>query len=103
MTYVKMALWAFVVIYVVDISGFTDSWRAALSRFLRIQRLRALPPFDCGKCAVFWTCMIYAGCSGELSVWTFAFSCLLSFLTYPAGQLLIVGRDVLLRLINKLI
>ena len=49
----QLLLLAASVTYIVDVSGFTESWRALLARVLHIRpdQLRALPPFDCGKCA----------------------------------------------------
>ena len=52
-TALQLLLLAASVTYIVDVSGFTESWRALLARVLHIrpENLRALPPFDCGKCA----------------------------------------------------
>ena len=57
----QLLLLAASVTYIVDVSGFTDAWRALLSRLLRIRpdNLRALPPFDCGKCATFWAVLVW--------------------------------------------
>ena len=101
-TYATMALAAAVAVYVVDVSGFTDSWRALLARLLRVKALRPLPPFDCGKCASFWTAVITAAVLGELSVVTVAFSALLSLLSLPAGQLMLFIREGLAALIGRL-
>lgn len=62
-TYLQLLLVAAVVLYIVDLSGFTDSWRDALSRALGIKapnRLRALPPFDCGACLTWWASLAWA-------------------------------------------
>ena len=100
--YIDLLLVAIVTIYVVDISGFTDSWRGAVARFLKISNLRPLPPFDCGKCMTWWICLIYAICSGHFSLWTIAFSALLSHLSVPIGGALIFIREWLNWLTNKL-
>ena len=57
--YATLALVALTVIYVVDLSGFTESWRRALKRALGLRTLRRLPPFDCGKCATFWAVLLW--------------------------------------------
>lgn len=103
-TIIDIILLSFIVIYIVDLSGFTDSWRAALAKALHITdaALRPLPPFDCGKCATWWACIIYLICTGHLSLPLIAFSALLSFLSYPIGQLLVFCREGILAIVNKM-
>lgn len=101
-TYLQMTLAALVAVYVVDVSGFTDSWRDALARLLRVKTLRPLPPFDCGKCAAFWTAIITAAVLGDLNVATVAAASLLSLLSLPAGQIMLFIREGLTALVNKL-
>jgi hypothetical protein len=67
MIYIDLLLVALVTIYVVDISGFTESWRSLVATKLHVSRLKPLPPFDCGKCMTWWVCLIYALCTGHLS------------------------------------
>ena len=100
--YIELTLVALVTIYIVDVSGFTDSWRGAISRWLKVSNLRPLPPFDCGKCMSWWVCLIYAICTGEITLGTVAYSALLSLLSFPIAQILIFIRESLLWLINKI-
>ena len=100
--YINLLLVALITIYIVDISGFTESWRAALARILKVKALKPLPPFDCGKCATWWVCLIYALCVNRLSLATIAFSALLSFLSIPIGGALIFIREWINWIINKL-
>lgn len=101
-TYLAMTLAALVAVYVVDVSGFTDSWRAALARLLRVRDLRPLPPFDCGKCAAFWTAIVTAVVLRDFTLPAVALAALLSLLSLPAGQLMIFIREGLAALINTL-
>lgn len=101
-TYLQMTLAALVAVYVVDVSGFTDAWRGALARLLRVKVLRPLPPFDCGKCASFWTAIITAAVLRDLTVATVAAAALLSLLSLPAGQIMLFIREGLCALINRL-
>lgn len=101
-TYLQMTLAALVAVYVVDVSGFTDSWRDGLARLLHVKALRPLPPFDCGKCAAFWTAIITAAVLGDLNVATVAAAALLSLLSLPAGQIMLFIREGLTALVNKL-
>lgn len=100
--YTHLFLVGLVTIYIVDISGFTESWRSALARLLKISAMRSIKPFDCGKCMAWWVCIIYALCTGHLNLGTIAFSALLSHLSVPLGETLIFIREWFTRIIDKL-
>ena len=72
MIYLELLAVAAVAVYIVDprLSGFTNSWRAALARILHVRELRPLKPFDCPKCMAWWSCVVYAlaGTSGASAV-----------------------------------
>ena len=98
--FVDLLLVASVTIYIVDISGFTGSWRSLLSRCTGVKNLRNLPPFDCGKCMTWWVCLIYAWANWGLSLPIIAYAALLSFLSVPIGNLLIFIREWIIRIID---
>lgn len=104
MIYIDLLLVALVTIYIVDLSGFTQSWRALVAKFIGVSEkaLKPLPPFDCGLCMTWWVCIIYALCCSQLNIYTLAYSALLSFLSVPLGQVLMVAREWLISLTNKL-
>lgn len=99
--YIHLILVALITIYIVDISGFTESWRGALAKAVNRPVLRPLKPFDCSLCMTFWACCIYALYYGQLSVWTIALSAFLSLLSNPLGGLLIFIREWMIWLIDK--
>lgn len=104
MVEIDILLVALVTIYIVDLSGFTDSWKSGFASFLGIkaERLKSIKPFDCGQCMTWWVCNI---CAIILHNWTLnmvAYIALLAFLSYPIGQLMIFIREAILSLINKL-
>lgn len=101
-TFASIALAAAVAVYVVDVSGFTESWRRLLARWLQVKALRPLPPFDCGKCASFWTGIVTAAVLRDLTLATAAFSALCSLLALPAGQVMLFIREGLTQLIGRL-
>lgn len=100
--YLQLFFIALVVVYIVDLSGFTDSWRGALARWLKVPALRPLPPFDCGQCMVWWVTIIWALCCGRLTLAVLAYCAALSFLAIVLGQLLDTIREAFLSLINKI-
>lgn len=92
---------AFITIYIVDLSGFTQSWRGFIARSLKVERLRPLPPFDCSLCMVWWVCLAYALIVGEFSLPVVAYAALLSFLSTPMGMVANLVKDAMIWLINK--
>ena len=48
--YIDLLLIAAITIYIVDLSGFTESWRTALTRLIKAKELRPIRPFDCSLC-----------------------------------------------------
>lgn len=103
--YTDLLLMSLTVSYIVDVSGFTQSWRSALARWLgrNVSALRPLPPFDCGKCMTFWSCLILTLIEGAFSLPVLAYICLLSCLSVTAGQIFIFIREGLSRLLDMLI
>lgn len=98
--YLQQTILAAIVVYIVDVSGFTQSWRDALARWLHIQHLRPLPPFDCGKCATFWAALILAAVRGQFDLTTIAAAAALSLLSLPICQLLLFIREALCALLD---
>ena len=100
--YLRLFFVALVVVYIVDLSGFTDSWRGALARWLKVPALRPLPPFDCGQCMVWWVTTIWALCCGQLNEAMAVYCAALAFSAIVLGQLLDTIREAFLALINKI-
>ena len=100
--YLQQFYIALIAVYVVGVSGFTQSWRSLIARWLggTERQLRPLPPFDCEKCATFWACVILAAVRGQLGLPTVAAACGWSLLSYPLAQLMIFIRNTLLRWIR---
>lgn len=103
--YVQLALVAAVIVYGVAVSGFTQSWRSALARWLHTteEELQPLPPFDCERCASFWACIIWAAIQGQLGLLTVAEAAALSLLSLPLAGMMVFIRESLTALFDKLI
>lgn len=100
-TIIDIILVALVTIYIVDLSGFTETWLSFLSHY-KNRKITELKPFTCSLCMVWWVCLIYAAIVGNLTIPVVALIALLSLLSVPCGQLLILIRETFLKVINKL-
>ena len=98
---VELILVALITIYVVDLSGFTDTWLKFLSAY-KGRKITELKPFSCSLCMVWWVCLAYLVTTSQLTLSLVAFTALLSFLSIPMGQILVLLREVMLYIINKL-
>ena len=94
--YIDILILDLVVIWIVDISGFTDSWMTALSRWLGRQ-IRPVKPFACSLCMSWWTGLAYAVITGNVTIPVIGYCALLSYLSFPLSQLLIFIHENLLK------
>ena len=98
---IDIILVALVTIYIVDLSGFTETLLKVISAY-KGRKITELKPFTCSLCMARWVCLIYAAIVGNLTIPVVALIALLSLLSVPFGQLLMLIRGVFLKVINKL-
>lgn len=95
-------LWvALITIYIVDLSGFNETLLTFISHYTG-KRVTSFKPFSCSLCMVWWAGLIYLLIVGAFTLPYIAMVALLSFLSVPLGQLLILIREALNKAIDKL-
>lgn len=99
--FANITLATLIVVYIVDVSGFTDSWLAALSRWLG-HTVRSFKPFSCSTCMTWWTGIIIAAATGNFIFPVLAYCTLMAFLAPAIGQLALAIRDIILKAVDKL-
>jgi hypothetical protein len=100
--YIDLLFIAAITIYIVDLSGFTESWRSALTRWLKAKELKPIRPFDCSLCMTWWVGIIYAVCTGSVTLPVIAYIAALSFLSLPISHVFIFIREGITFLLNKM-
>lgn len=98
---VDILLLAAIIVFIVDLSGFTQSWKKWLGKWLKVQ-IGEVPPFDCSLCLTFWAGLIYLIVKGDLSILTLAYLALVSYCTVLMGQVLTAIRELLSALVRYL-
>ena len=98
--YLDILLLSLVVIWIVDVSGFTQSWMNALSRWLNRQ-IRPVKPFACSLCMTWWTGLVYALITRNLSIPIVAFCALMAYLSFPISQLMIFIHSTLMQWMSR--
>ena len=99
--YIDLLMVAVITIYIVDLSGFTETLLKVISVY-KGRKITELKPFSCSVCMVWWVCLIYAVIVGNLTIPVVALIALLSLLSVPCGQLLILIREAFLKVITKI-
>ena len=102
----EILLIAAIVVFVVDLSGFTESWRRPLSDWLHRKTgymIKHFPTFDCSLCLTFWAGLIWLAIRNAFTLPNVAFVCLAAYLTIPIGTTLTALRDLLLAVVNWII
>ena len=99
-----LLLWA-VVVFIVDLSGWTQTWLGWLSRFTTrhgYPAVKELRPFSCSLCMVWWTGLAWAWLQGQFSLPVVAYIAGLSFLSITLRELFIFIRETLTNAIANL-
>lgn len=89
-----------IVVFIVDISGFTETWKGWLGKWLGVTVGR-VRPFDCSLCASFWANIVLLLCTHALTLPCLAFACLLAALTVQIGQVIQMLRYALDSAVRK--
>lgn len=102
--YGRLTLLAIVIVYIVDLSGFTQVWRGLLASLLDINeaKMKSIKPFDCSQCMTWWSCIIYSLIMGEFTLLTLAYIAILALFSFPIGQFMLFLYELVTKVINTL-
>ena len=89
------------VVFIVDLSGFTESWLSAFSRWLG-RRVTSVKPFTCSLCMTWWTGIVYLIVTGRFCLPLLAYVAGLAFFSFPISEGLIFIKETLLKWISHL-
>lgn len=104
MIYLNLILIALVSVLIIDISGFIESLKLLISKWLTKSNLQStqyrIKPFDCSFCMTFWVGLVYTIVTGSFNLVTLAAILLIAFMTEPIKQLLLLVKDLLIKIID---
>lgn len=102
----KLLLIQFIVVFIVDISGFIDTVKEKLSKLLTNNRIATtnyrIRPFDCSLCANFWTSLIYLLVTNQFTLQYIAFICLMSGTTILTKDIFFTLSDCITKILQKI-
>lgn len=99
--YIQLLLIAFIVVFVVDLSGFTQSWQGTV-RKLSKGKVHIGKPFDCSLCMVFWVCVVFSFLENQLNVIVFAYICALAFFADVIGGIFTIVKSSVNLIMDKI-
>lgn len=106
----KLLLIAFIVVFIVDISGAVESFKSLLKWLLTKGKMKdsnyILKPVDCSLCQIFWCGLAYLLFTGNFTIPYIGFVCLLSYFSDILKSAILLVGDVIktvYKLIYKLI
>lgn len=106
MILLKLTIICLVNVLIIDISGFIDSVKSLISKVLTNKQIDTtnfrLKPFDCSFCMTFWTGLIYTIVIGQFTLVNLLIILLLAFMTEPIYRILLLIKDMILKLIDKI-
>lgn len=104
MLLLKLLTITLVNILIIDISGIIKDIKTTLSTLLTKSKFKTdkfrLKPFDCSFCMTFWTGLIYLFYVNQFSLFNLLIILLLAFFTDPLKQLLLLLKDLFIKIIN---
>lgn len=94
-----------IIVFVIDLSGFVDEMVKRLYyKYIKVgdyhTLIPKLKPLTCSLCLSFWAGIIYLLITSQFSILMLGYVCLLSFLTPIIGDILIMIKDVINKIIN---
>jgi hypothetical protein len=106
MILLKLTIICLVNVLIIDISGFIESVKSLISKLLTNKQIDtinfSLKPFDCSFCMTFWTGLIYTIVIGQFTLVNLLIILLLAFMTEPFYRILLLIKDMILKLIDKI-
>lgn len=94
------------IVYIVDLSGFTDTWKEWLSKILTKGKITtsnySFRPFSCSLCMTFWCGLIYLFVTNSFTIPMFGYVCLMSYLSDYIRQTILVMEHILNKIITYL-
>lgn len=104
MVYINILLIAVICVCIIDISGFIDTLKSALSKLLTKGKLTnsnySLKPIDCSLCMTWWLGLIYLIICNSVSLLNIAILLLIAVSTPIINDIIRLIQDLIIKLIQ---
>ena len=102
---INLFLLTCIIVFVIDLSGFVDEMVKRLYyKYIKVgdyhTLIPKLKPFTCSLCLSFWAGLIYLLITSQFNILMIGYVCLLAFLSPIIGDILVMIKDVINKIIN---
>lgn len=104
--FLDMLLTACVVVFVVDVSGFSDFVCRVWAKVIHVRKVESVKPFTCSLCSTWWACLVVALCERSFTFEAVAVAAGLALFADTIAQAFFLVREAIgaiIRLCYKLI
>ena len=102
MILINLLLITTILVFIIDLSGFTQSVQTFLKKWLKTNKDIVIKPFMCSLCMTFWIGIIYLIAINQFTLIYFGFICLLSYMTPVIRDILKLIQDFIIAVINAI-
>ena len=95
----NIACLALIIVFIVDISGWTETWKGWLRSWLKVS-IGRVKPFDCSLCTTWWAGFIYLIIVGKFTLPWLAVVAAAAMLTPVIQDVIRLTIDILQTIIN---
>ena len=103
---IELILIQLIIVFIIDLSGVVDSIKLFISKHLTKNKIVttnfSIKPFDCSLCSTWWIGLIYLLICHSFTIPYIALVALLSYLTPLSSSILLLIKDLVIFLVNKL-
>lgn len=94
-----------IIVFIIDLSGFVDEMVKRLYyKYIKVgdyhTLIPKLKPLTCSLCLSFWVGLIYLLITSQFTITMLGYVCLLAFLSPIIGDILVMIKDVINKIIN---
>lgn len=99
---INLIVITFVVVYVIDLSGFIqDGIEPLLAHIFKVHKVRLKKPWSCSRCMTLWIGLLYILITGHFTILSMGFVFMLSYITPFINNIEIAALEWLLNLTNR--
>lgn len=100
MILIDLLLITTILVFIIDLSGITQTIQKLLKKWLKTNQDIVVKPFMCSLCMTFWVGIIYALITSQFTIPILAYIALLAFMTPVIRDILKLIQDFLIAVIN---
>lgn len=102
----NILLLSFIVVMIIDVSGFVDELKSVIKSILTNGKMSdpnySLKPFDCSLCMTFWTGIVYLLIINNLTLFNITFTLFIAVMTPVIRDLIFMIREIMTYIIRKI-